>query len=238
MLAASCSGSTSGCFRSHRRASAESRRLPLIAAAASKSAPPPRSRGRLHLWSSADSARLISISDAASRGRKAALFWAECCPLLLGQSARLRGSLSSLCLLPECPQAPPARRGARTGRGQQERSQLLALVFVSVPSPPLPGCHVHLRSCRAQSGDNGRLSDHFCFQFKNVAAGIRPGIILAALRGGGGRGGGRGGGPRLCQVHGRDGRLAPTSAAPPSRRRRARLHGDSLMTHLGGRRCV
>lgn len=142
--------------------------------------------------------------------------------LLLGQSARLRGSLSSLCLLPECPRAPAGMERSEDGprpAGAPSAARLLALVFVSVPSPPLPGCHVHLRSCRAQSGTmaacliTSASSSRMWLQVSDPASFLQPN----------GAAGAGGGGTRLCQVHGRDGRLAPTFAAPPSRRRRARL---------------
>lgn len=139
--------------------------------------------------------------------------------LLLGQSARLRGSLSSLCLLPERPQAPAGTERSEDGprpAGAPSAARLLALVIVSVPSPPLPGCHVHLRSCRAQSGTMAAgLIKNQTVQECGCRYQTRPrSCSLTGRRGPGG------GGTRLCRVHGRDGRLAPTSAAPP---RRARL---------------
>lgn len=58
-------------------------------------------------------------------------------------------------------------------------------MFVFVPSLPLPGFHIPLkraaecvRFLSGRLGDNGRVSDHFWFQFKNVAAGIWLNLIL------------------------------------------------------------
>lgn len=212
MLAASCSGSTSGCFGSPRHASAESRRLPLIAAAASKSPPPVGAREADFISGAAEIRRgSFSFQAAASRGRKAALFWAECC--LNASPGTKHASQRVPVLFVAATRVSSGPRGHGEERGRPSAARLLALVFVSVPSPPLPGCHVHLGSCRAQSGTmaacliTSASTSRMWLQVSDPASFLQPY-------------GAGGGGTRLCRVHGRDGRLAPTSAAPP---RRARL---------------